>query len=128
MRVYLEHVQCDGESEEINYATLKAKIVGVSQERGPHCGELNAQRYVDITLDKCGWDLLPKRQQPKNRINRDKFAVTLEQLTALTNALGARKPQELKRMEVTALYNIRYGDRYDLIGFIRPKDRVEIEK
>ncbi len=124
MRVYLEYVQLDGENTELNYATLKTKIVGVSQERGPNCGELNAYKYVDITLDKCGWDLLPKRRQPKNRINRDKFAVTLKQLTALTNALGARKPQELKRMEVTALYNLD-DNGYDLRGFIRPKDRIE---
>lgn len=137
MRVHLEYVQCGGSgiffqcggrAAEIDYATLKTKIVGVSQERGSNVGEHSGYKYVDITLDKGKWDLIPEEQRPKNRIDGAKFGVTLEELASLTNALGVRKPQELKNMEVITLYHRRCGDRYDLLGFIRPLDKVELEK
>jgi hypothetical protein len=130
MKAYIEYLTTEGACTELNFATLETRITEVSKEREPEPGELLVPGYVDITLDRCGWDLLPKRQQPKNRIKESKFSIPSDQLTALANGLGARRPEDLRGMKVKALYQTEIKrNRYPLlIGFVRPEDIVELER
>ncbi|MFH1710966.1 MAG: hypothetical protein ABH840_01515 [Nanoarchaeota archaeon] len=129
MRIHLEHITNWGECDEINYATLNAKITDVSAQRNPNPGDYSGEIYRDITLSVSGIELLPENQRPKHKVEPTRFGVPSANLSALINGLGARNLEQLKGMEVIALYSMPHPNNpWTLIGFVRPQDKVELEK
>lgn len=125
MRTYIEYISSTGVCMDLKYATLKTKIIQIDSVRGPSPGELRGHQYKDLILKPGSQAIFSKRKRSQGR---EIQPITLEQLTALSNGLGVRKSDELRGMEVIALYDISNDRLPKLLGFIRPQDKVEIEE
>ena len=65
---------------------------------------------------------------PNKRNNLETLAILLEDIASVANGLGISEIDKIKNIEVLALYDLSNNRHPYFLGFIRPSDKIELEK